>query len=162
LIGFRIRTGDDEFTEVAYDRNFVAVYVDRTKSGDVLFHSAFAGRHHAPARLIDGEVSLHIIVDRSTNEGSVDDCEAGISDKIFPCGREAVIEVLAGDKVQRSMEQDYTPASQFGVLGKESDCHQPSTLIAMRFLFNKVETGCSRRDTQHANFSGSHRPCVEL
>ncbi len=46
--GLRIRTGDDEFTEVGYDRERAAIYVDRRKSGNVDFHKAFAGRHEAP------------------------------------------------------------------------------------------------------------------
>ena len=33
-VGFRLRTGDKEFTEVAYDRNYAAVYVDRKQSGN--------------------------------------------------------------------------------------------------------------------------------
>lgn len=96
-VGFRIRTGEDEFTEIAYDRHFAGVYVDRTKSGHVDFHDAFAGRHHAPARIIDGEVSLHIFVDRSSVEVFINGGEAVISDRIFPTRQRPVIEVFAGD-----------------------------------------------------------------
>lgn len=46
--GVRIRTGDDEYTEIGFDRFDAAVYVDRTKSGNVGFHPAFPGRHRAP------------------------------------------------------------------------------------------------------------------
>ena len=96
-VGFRIRTGKQEFTEIAYDRNSVGVYVDRTKSGVVNFHKAFAGRHTAPARLINGEISLCILVDRSTVEVFINGGEAVISDRIFPTSQQAVIEVFAGD-----------------------------------------------------------------
>ena len=96
-VGFRIRTGDDEFTEVAYDRHFAAVYVDRSKSGNVGFHPAFAGRHHAPASLVDGTITRRILVDRSSIEVFVNDGEAVISDRIFPMGRTPVLEVFAGD-----------------------------------------------------------------
>jgi fructan beta-fructosidase len=97
-VGFRIRTGEDEFTEVAYDRSFAAVYVDRAKAGNVSFHPAFAGRHHAPTRLIDGEITLRILVDRSTIEVFANDGEAVISDNVFPSGGKPVIEVFAGDQ----------------------------------------------------------------
>jgi fructan beta-fructosidase len=95
--GLRIRTGDDEFTEVGYDRVPGAVYVDRRKSGNVDFHQAFAGRHEAPARVLNETVRLKIIVDRSSIEVFINDGEAVISDRIFPTGRESVIEVFAGD-----------------------------------------------------------------
>lgn len=96
-VGFRIRTGYDEFVEVAYDRHFAGVYVDRSKSGNVDFHPAFAGRHTAPARLIDGRLSLRILVDRSSIEVFINDGEAVISDRFFPTSRDATIEVFAGD-----------------------------------------------------------------
>ena len=96
-VGFRIRTGEDEFTEIAYDRNYSGVYVDRTKSGNVDFHNAFAGRHTAPARIINGKVYLQIFVDRSTVEVFINGGEAVISDRIFPTNRRATIEVFAGD-----------------------------------------------------------------
>lgn len=96
-VGFRIRTGDDEYTEVAYDRNYSGIYVDRAKSGNVGFHEAFAGRHTAPARKIDGKVSLRIVVDRSTIEVFINGGEAVISDRIFPTSNSASIEAFAGD-----------------------------------------------------------------
>jgi len=95
--GFRIRTGDDEFTEVAYDRHYSGVYVDRAKSGNVGFHDAFAGRHTAPARTINGEVTLRIFVDRSTIEVFINGGEAVISDRIFPTSKSPSIEVFAGN-----------------------------------------------------------------
>jgi fructan beta-fructosidase len=95
--GFRIRTGEDEFTEIGYDREPGVVYVDRRKSGNVSFHPDFAGRHEAPARFISGEIKLQMIVDRSSIEVFINDGEAVISDRIFPTGRKPIIEVFAGD-----------------------------------------------------------------
>jgi fructan beta-fructosidase len=95
--GIRIRTGEDEYTEVGYDREPGVVYVDRRKSGNVDFHPAFAGRHDAPVQLIDGAAKLSIIVDRSTIEVFINDGEAVISDRIFPTSQTAVIEAFAGD-----------------------------------------------------------------
>ena len=96
-VGLRIRTGEDEYTEVGYDRKHSGVYVDRTHSGNVDFHPAFAGRHEAPTRVIDGKVALRILVDRSTIEVFINDGEAVISDRIFPSGKQPAIEVFAGD-----------------------------------------------------------------
>lgn len=94
--GLRIRTGDDEYTEIGYDRFDAAVYVDRTKSGNVGFHPAFAGRHRAPARLIDGTVTLQVFIDRSSVEVFVNDGEAVITDRIFPTAQQPVIEAFTG------------------------------------------------------------------
>ena len=96
--GIRIRTGDDEFTEVGYDRELGVIYVDRRNSGNVDFQPSFAGRHEAPVRLTDGEISLQILVDRSCIEVFASDGEAVITDRIFPSGQQPVIEVFAGDK----------------------------------------------------------------
>ncbi|MEZ6042176.1 MAG: glycoside hydrolase family 32 protein [Planctomycetaceae bacterium] len=95
--GLRIRTGNDEFTEIGYDTKDQAVYVDRRKSGNVDFHPAFAGRHHAPARLLKDSVLIDVVVDRSTIEVFINDGEAVISDRIFPASLQPVIEVFAGD-----------------------------------------------------------------
>ena len=95
--GFRIRTAEDEFTEVGFDRDHTAVYVDRRNSGNVDFHKAFAGRHEAPTRLIDGSVTLQLILDRSSIEVFINDGEAVISDRIFPTDKQAIVEVFAGD-----------------------------------------------------------------
>ncbi len=99
--GFRIRTGEDEFTEIGYDREPGVVYVDRRKSGIVDFHKAFAGRHEAPVRLTDGKITLQIIVDRSSIEVFAGDGEAVISDRIFPTSNQPMIEVFAGDESAR-------------------------------------------------------------
>ncbi|TWU02234.1 glycoside hydrolase family 32 protein [Stieleria varia] len=95
--GFRIRTGSDEYAEVGYDSETQSVYVDRRHSGNVSFHPAFAGRHDAPTRVVDGQVRLHVLVDRSCIEVFINDGEAVISDRIFPTSQQPSIEVFAGD-----------------------------------------------------------------
>lgn len=97
-LGFRIHTDEDEFTEIGYDSQFMEVYVDRSKSGNVSFHPAFSGRHNAPARLIDGKVSVRLLVDRSSVEVFVNDGEVVISDLIFPTNQKPWIEAFVGDK----------------------------------------------------------------
>lgn len=97
-LGLRIHTGEDEYTEIGYDSQFLGAYVDRTKSGNVSFHPAFSGRHNAPARLIDGKVSVRVLVDRSSVEVFVNDGEAVISDQIFPTNQKPWIEAFVGDK----------------------------------------------------------------
>ena len=97
-LGLRIHTGETEYTEIGYDRNYRGVYVDRNKSGTVDFHNAFPGRHHAPVRLIDGKISLQIFVDRSTIEVFANDGESVISDRIFPTSQKPEIKAFTGDE----------------------------------------------------------------
>ena len=94
--GIRIRTGDEEYTEIGYDRFDAAVYLDRHHSGNSDFHPAFAGRHVAPARQRAGIVSLQIFVDRSSVEVFVNDGEAVITDRIFPTSQAPIIEAFTG------------------------------------------------------------------
>ena len=107
--GLRIRTGDEEFTEIGFDREPGVVYVDRRKSGNVAFHPAFAGRHDAPTRLIDGAAKLQIIVDRSSIEVFINDGEAVISDRIFPSRQTPVIEAFAGDETAKVINTTLQP-----------------------------------------------------
>ncbi len=95
-LGFRIRSGENEYTEIGFDRWQNAVYVDRTRSGVVDFHPSFAGRHLAPARLIHSCIQLRVLIDRSTVEVFINEGEAVISDRIFPTGNDPVLEVFCG------------------------------------------------------------------
>lgn len=97
-LGFRIRTGTDEFTEIGFDQLHSTAYVDRRRSGNTTFHEAFAARHDAPVRLVDGAVTVRLLVDRCSIELFVNDGEAVISDLIFPSSRKPIIEVFAGDE----------------------------------------------------------------
>jgi len=97
-VGLRLRTGDDEFTEIGYDRRAGGVYVDRNRSGLVNFNNAFAGRHIAPTRGSNDSVSVRILVDRSTLEVFVNDGESVISDRFFPTSREVILEAFAGNQ----------------------------------------------------------------
>lgn len=96
-IGLRIRTGENEFTEVGYDRQYAGIYVDRNHSG-INHHPNFAGRHTSPARIINDHINLRIFVDRSTIEVFINDGEGVISDRIFPTGETFSIEAFVGNE----------------------------------------------------------------
>ena len=70
---------------------------DRVLGPETEVEAPVAGRHEAPTRVIDGQVKLDLIVDRSSIEVFIQDGEAVISDRIFPSSQEPVIEVFAGD-----------------------------------------------------------------
>ncbi|MGC0334463.1 fructan beta-fructosidase [Streptomyces sp. SAI-170] len=83
--GLKVRTGaGGEQTVIGYDATTRELYVDRTRSGAVDFHSTFPGVQRAPLQPKDGKVKLRILVDRSSVEVFGGNGEAVITDQIFP------------------------------------------------------------------------------
>jgi fructan beta-fructosidase len=79
-----LRTGPDERTSVSFDPARGRLAVDRTRSGLVGFHRAFAGRHEAPLRVVDGRVRLRLLLDASSVEVFAQDGEVVITDLVLP------------------------------------------------------------------------------
>ena len=74
----------DQFTEIGFDRQQQTVYLDRTRSGNVGFHSAFPGVHQVKLSQLPKELTLQILVDQSSVEVFVDQGQAVITDLVFP------------------------------------------------------------------------------
>ncbi len=83
-VGFKVLQGDGQETLVGFTADPAEVYIDRTKSGKVDFHETFSGRHSARLDLVDGRVSLRILVDRSVIEVFAGDGRVAITDRVFP------------------------------------------------------------------------------
>ena len=82
--GLKLRHNDKQQTLVGYDVKQQRLYVDRTKSGPD-FHKAFPARHTAPlAPDANNQISLHILLDRSSVEVFANDGTVAITDRIFP------------------------------------------------------------------------------
>ena len=79
-----IRAGTDEETLIGYDAEKEVVFLDRTNSGEHDFYDGFSQRFEAPARLMDGNVKLHVFVDWSSVEVFVNDGESVLTSRIFP------------------------------------------------------------------------------
>lgn len=82
--GFKVMQGNREETVVGYNTEGDRLYVDRTKSGKTDFSDAFSGIHEAQLDPVDGEVKLHIFVDRSSVEVFGNEGRVVITDRIFP------------------------------------------------------------------------------
>ena len=82
--GLKFRVGENEATVVGYDVSSGHLFVDRTKSGETDFHPAFAGKHKAPLKPVDGMIKLHIFVDASSIEVFADDGATVLTERIFP------------------------------------------------------------------------------
>ncbi len=95
-VGVRVLKGGDEQTIVGYDAEAKTVSVDRTKSGNVGFHKAFAGRHAGPlAPEADGRVRLRVLVDRCSVEVFGNRGETVVTDLVFPAAASDRLELFA-------------------------------------------------------------------
>lgn len=94
--GIRVLKRNDEQTVVGYDARKGAMYVDRTKSGNVSFHPAFAGKHVGPlGRNPQGTIKLQILVDASSVEVFGNSGETVITDLVFPDPNSNGVELFA-------------------------------------------------------------------
>jgi fructan beta-fructosidase len=82
--GFQLLQGADETTIAGYKVKTGELYVDRSKSGEVGFHDAFAGTYGAPLGTQNGRVRMHIFVDTSSVEILGNDGIVSISSCVFP------------------------------------------------------------------------------
>lgn len=94
-IGLSVGENGDQHTLIGYDVEKSELFVDRTKSGNTGFHTAFTGRHSAPLRSNNGKLSLHVFVDTSSVEVFANDGEIVITERIFPQPESKGISVYA-------------------------------------------------------------------
>jgi fructan beta-fructosidase len=83
-VGLSVRKGENEQTQVGYDAEAETVFVDRTNAGADDFHEAFSDRDEAPLKLQNGQVKLHVLVDRSSVEVFANDGARVLTHRIFP------------------------------------------------------------------------------
>ncbi len=95
MVGFVVRAGETEQTRIEVDIAPAQLSVDRTRSGHVDFHPAFAGIHVAPLSLRDGRIKLQIFVDQSSIEVFGNDGETVITDRIFPAEESQGVQIYA-------------------------------------------------------------------
>ncbi|MCY8145587.1 GH32 C-terminal domain-containing protein [Bacillus inaquosorum] len=83
--GFKVRTGENQFTKVGYDRKNTKLFVDRSESGNVTFNPTFnTGIQTAPLKPVNGNIKMRIFVDRSSVEVFGNDGQQVITDIILP------------------------------------------------------------------------------
>jgi len=92
--GVGIFTGDGKSVRIGYDSNEGVVFFDRTEPGIERFHAQFAGRYTMPVAMVDGVVSLRIIVDRCSIEVFAEDGTRCMSNLIFPEPKLEQVEVF--------------------------------------------------------------------
>ena len=94
--GIRVLKRNEEQTVIGYDTRTRSMYVDRTKSGNVSFHPAFAGKHVGPLEHnAQGNIQLRILVDASSVEVFGNSGETVITDLVFPDRNSIGVELFA-------------------------------------------------------------------
>lgn len=100
-LGLKVAQGSDEETLAGYDMETGHLYIDRTESGNTDFNEHFSGIHKAPLKPVDGEITLHIFIDRSSVELFGNGGRAVITDRIFPSkGSDGISLFTNGGKAQ--------------------------------------------------------------
>lgn len=94
-LGVRLRHGGDQVTTVGYALKTRALFVDRTRSGQVDFNPNFPGIHTAAYDPADDRLRLHLFVDASSLEVFAGRGEVVFSECIFPQGEEVAVEIFA-------------------------------------------------------------------
>ncbi|GEA87358.1 glycoside hydrolase family 32 protein [Cellulomonas cellasea] len=83
--GLHVRVGDGEQTVIGYDVERSELYVDRTRSGAVGFSPAFPSIERAPLEPdAYGNVTLRVLVDRSSVEVFAGEGQVAITDLVLP------------------------------------------------------------------------------
>lgn len=95
--GVRVLMSKDEATAIGYDALKHELFVDRTHSGNIGFHPAFASVESVKLNPVEGRIKLHLFIDQSIVEVFANDGEQAISELIFPLGNEARVETFATD-----------------------------------------------------------------
>ena len=83
-VGVDVAVGDRSAVRIRYDVGSGQLSVDRTQSGEVIFAPGFAAVHDAPLALVDGRLSLRIVLDRSSVEVFADEGRVVLTDLVFP------------------------------------------------------------------------------
>ena len=92
--GVRVLKSGQEQTVIGYDVAKQALFIDRTKSGNVAFHPAFSGRHAGPLPVRTGRVKMRIVVDKCSVEVFGNDGETVLSDLVFPRSSSDAVEIF--------------------------------------------------------------------
>ena len=79
-----LRGKGDEHVRVVGDATVGTLRVDRTQSGPANFRPSFARDFHAPLRVVDGKVSLRMLLDTSSLEVFANGGETVLTSLLLP------------------------------------------------------------------------------
>lgn len=92
---------------VGYDKSTDQYFIDRSKSGNISFHSAFAARHLAPRLTTVAKSDLILVVDKSSIELFADNGLSVMTETFFPSSAYTSIQLNGNGMLAK--ELSYTP-----------------------------------------------------
>ena len=107
--GVRLFRGAREETSVCVDGDRGRVYLDRTRSGNVAFHSKFPGVYSAPLAVGASRVRLHLFLDACSVEASVNDGEAWLTALVFPSAESRGVQLFGSETGSRIASLEVWP-----------------------------------------------------
>jgi fructan beta-fructosidase len=84
VAGVKFFKGEKEETVIAVDRDRGRISIDRTRSGNVAFHTKFPGTSSAPIAQANGRIKLHLFIDACSVEVFANDGEQVLTSLVFP------------------------------------------------------------------------------
>ena len=108
-VGLKVRTGSNEETVIGIDAREGQLFVDRSRSGQVSFHTDFSGRQTAPLSVKNGRARLHVFVDWSSVEVFAGGGQTVITDQIFPSPASRGVALYATGGTGRLLSLDAWP-----------------------------------------------------
>ncbi|MGM7724808.1 glycoside hydrolase family 32 protein [Metabacillus sp. Hm71] len=107
--GFKVCKGTNEETIIGYNLENQTLFVDRTHSGEAVFHEDFGGKHESKLLPENNKITLHVLVDQSSVELFGNDGVSVLTDLIFPNQESKQIELYAKNgKVKLNSLELYT------------------------------------------------------
>lgn len=103
-VTLQLSTGTREGLTIAIDPASRRLTIDRAHSGDVAFHKEFAATHTAPLRVVNGEVTLRLLLDAASLELFAQDGETVMSELFFPSGSARTLALSAAGDAPRVRE----------------------------------------------------------
>lgn len=107
--GVKVFKDDKEETVIGVDREQGRISIDRTRSGNVAFHTKFPGVAFASIAGAGGSVKLHIYLDTCSVEVFVHDGEQVLTSLVFPSETGRTVELFGANEGTRVSAFDVWP-----------------------------------------------------
>lgn len=104
-VAWRVLADNRNYALIGYDTRAKQIFVDRTKSGDVMFSPKFPARVTAPFDAA-GRLRLHVLIDTSSIEVFAGDGQVTLTNLVFPPRDASKLEFQAsGGPIERTIAE---------------------------------------------------------
>lgn len=100
IVGLVLKNSLGEKLVVGFDPSKKEFFIDRRQSGKTDFSDVFAGRHTAPRTSNDGQLLLHVYIDRASVELFADNGKTVVTEIFFPNQDFTKLEILGMNQLR--------------------------------------------------------------